>query len=470
MKSGGASETLDPNLIYVEIDTARCAQIFEPAFVDNDKGEPEPLLATDATANSDGTTWKVRFRDDVTFHDGKPFTAKDAAWTYNWILNEKNGSYGRGDLLGAGMTKVRALDDTTIEITLSRPNFILSTFLVRSQLALFQDGTHPGKGGKFVGTGPFKFESFKPGERSVMSANKDYWQSDRPYLDRVEIISFADTSGLADAIQTDQVDVVSGISYQQLSTLENAAGVSVESAPSGYFNTHIMNCQAEPYNDPRVRQAMRLLIDRDEQLSNALVGQGKLANDLFSWFDPLYADFDQRAYDPEQAMSLLRDAGKADFPFELATGDVGPGLVESATLFAQEAVQAGINLKVKKVPSDQYFTVAYLKVPFYGSYWPGVGFPVMCTATLTKDASFPETSWNNTDWDQLFYEGLASSDEAGRKSKMEDAQRMLFDEGGYVIPTFNNAADASRTAVGGLVASPVGPLGNFDFRGTFIAS
>ena len=473
---GGSSETLDPNKLFNAIDFARTAQIYDIAYTLDPQGRTIPWLVQEATPGP--TAWKMRVRDGVTFHDGRPLTADDVAWSYNWILKASNGAYGRGFLLSGRVASVRALDKTTVVVELNQPNFLLDQTLARQYLAIFQNGTHPGAGGKFIGTGPFKLDRFARGQRAVFSANPNYWGgsgdlvSQGPYLDGLQIVSAASPDALPGAVRSGQVDVVASIAFEQLAAFQGSSEFTVYNSLSSNCNVHAMDTQAAPYSDPRVRKALRLLVDREQQLSNGVDGQGKIANDLFAWFDPYYAaDLPQISYDPDQAKSLLKAAGMESATFELFTTNGVPGIVASANLLAASAKRAGVNVKVTQVPYDSYFSTAYLKKPFFGSNWGGTLISQTWNSALTTTASYPETHWQNAQWSSLYNQALASSDDARRKSLMLDAQRILHDEGGYIIPVFTNNSDIARSNIAGLKSSPLGPLGGGDrpdFRGTWI--
>jgi peptide/nickel transport system substrate-binding protein len=471
MTGGGSSETLDPNKLFNAIDFARTAQIYDIAFNLDSQGRTVPWLIQEATPGA--SAWKMRVRDGVTFHDGRPLTAADVAWSFNWILKASNGAYGRGFLLSGRVKSVRALDKTTVQFDLNQPNFLLDQTLARQYLAIFPNGTHPGDGGKFIGTGPFKLDRFARGQRAVFIADPDYWggpdASDGPYLDGLEIVSVSSPDALPNAVRSGQVDAVASIAFDQVATFENSSEFTVYNSPSSNCNVHAMDTQTAPYNDARVRKALRLLVDRDQQLSNGVNGQGKIANDLFAWFDPYYAaDLPQISYDPDQATSLLKAAGMEGATFELYTTNGVPGVLASANLLAASAQSAGVNLKVKEVPYDSYFSTTYLKKPFFGSNWGGTLISQTWNSALTTDASYPETHWQNAQWSSLYKQVLASSDDATRKSLMLDAQKILYDEGGYIIPVFTNNSDIARSRVAGLKSSPLNPLGGPDFRGTWI--
>ena len=126
-----------------------------------------------------------------------------------------------------------------------------------------------------------------------------------------------------------------------------------------------MDTTAPPYNDVRVRQAMKLLIDRPKALSSAVSGYGLIANDIMARWDPLYdSALPQRKYDPEQAVALLKAAGQDQTEFNLHTSAVQSELVPQALVMAEGAKNAGVKLTVTTDPADSFWDKAYGHVPF----------------------------------------------------------------------------------------------------------
>ncbi|KHK98821.1 hypothetical protein LK09_08030 [Microbacterium mangrovi] len=464
MISGGSEETLNPNKLVTGIDAARIQQVYESAYTFDNQGNPVPGIVDKATPSADGTSWTLHVREGVTFQDGTPLTAADIAWSYNYVLDEANGAYGRGDLLSAGVSSVRAVDSSTVKVSLSAPNFMLTFILPRTQLAIFKNHAVPGANGKFIGTGPFKLERFVAGERAVFRAYPGYWGG-AVNLDGVEIISLADPSALASAIQSGQILAAASVGYELVGTFKNNPQFHLFNGRSGYFNAFVMDTQKAPYNDPRVRKALRLLVDRKQQVTNALSGEGAVANDLFSWYDPYYAsDIEQIKYDPKQAKALLEEAGVASQTFELFTTDGSPGMVAAASLFSASAESAGVDVKITKLPYDSYIAIAYGQKPFWSTYWPGLPLVQMWASTLSPNAQYPETHWHNAQWNELFTKALAAPNEGNRKRLMAEAQQVLHEGTGYIIPTFNNQSDVIRSSVGGIKEGPMDPFGGYDFR------
>ena len=175
-----------------------------------------------------------------------------------------------------------------------------------------------------VGTGPFKYKSFTPGKNSVFTKYDDYW-GDKAFVDELHIQDFADPSAQVNALQAGQVQTIDNLPYNLIDTVKGQGGQIIE-AETGAWVPFTMRVDVKPFSDVRVRQAMRLICDRQQMIDNALSGKGTLGNDLYAPFDPAYAkDLPQREQDIDQAKSLLKQAGQEGLQVQLFTGDdIGP--------------------------------------------------------------------------------------------------------------------------------------------------
>jgi peptide/nickel transport system substrate-binding protein len=222
--------------------------------------------------------------------------------------------------------------------------------------------------------------------------------------------------------------------------------------------------------DNRVRQAFRLMVDREQIIKTVLRGYGKLGNDLFSPFDPNFArEIPQRPYDPEKAKFLLKQAGRANLVVSLYTGDAGPGMLDSSILIAQQARKVGVTIKLDKVPADQYYTLRYMKAPFESTDWGQHPLDTQVAQSLNSDAPYNETDWKRPAFDKITSEARRTLNPRKRHELWVEAQRMLWDQGGYIIWGFADYIDAYSAKVHGLKPSSVRPLGWYTFTDVYLA-
>jgi peptide/nickel transport system substrate-binding protein len=216
----------------------------------------------------------------------------------------------------------------------------------------------------------------------------------------------------------------------------------------------VMRVTDGPFADPRVRQAIRLAVDRPKLVRGALNGYGTVANDILGTGDPLYDgdDLGQRARQLDAARDLLR---KANFDlsrsYELFTTSDTPGLVESATLFATQMKDAGLRVKVVRQDSGAFYDKTWLKAPLYTTYW-GTNDSVLFFVgrTMTSKAAQNETGWKDGRIDTLYQRAVGDRSADRRAEAVRDLQRLQYDEGGYVVWGMADGVDIARQNVRGL--------------------
>ena len=461
MIGGGAKETLNPNQLFNEIDIARVHQLYERLVRYDNRGGPENQLAADFSSNRSATVWKIKTRREVEWHDGSPFTSDDVVYSFRYMATKKNNSGGYSDISFLKPSQVRRLDRSTVEIRLDQPNALLPVAVAARTLWIFKDGTRSFRNP--IGTGQFKAQTFKPGERSVFVRNPDYRMHDGPYVDALEIISFTNDTARTNAIRGGVIDAMPGLSLNLAKTF-SGGNIRLLRVPRAATTELTMAVDMPPFNDNRVRRAFRLMVDRRQMVDNALAGFGVVGNDLFWPADPDYASgIPQRRYDPEEARSLLRAAGREDLTVSLYTSDVETALLESSTLFVEQAKKAGVTVVLDQVPGDQYYTNKYLKAPFAGSAWTARPLITQISQTLLSSAPYNETHWKNATFDRLVSTARRTLDPARRKELFVEAQRLLWSQGGYIIWGFRDYVDAYASKVNGLQKSVARPLGAYNF-------
>jgi peptide/nickel transport system substrate-binding protein len=319
---------------------------------------------------------------------------------------------------------------------------------------------------KPVGTGPFKYQSFTPGQRSVFVKNPDYWETGKPHVDQLVIIDFPDDAARTNALLGGQVDAIDNLPASQVASVKSNSNLRVLSSQTGAWQPFTMRIDSPPFNDVRVRQAMRMIVDRDQMVAQVLSGQGRVANDLYAPYDPAFAkDLPQRKQDLEQAKSLLKQAGRENLTVELTTAPVFQGIVEAAQVFAEQAKGAGVTVKVKKVDSGTFYGDNYLKWPFAQDFWATRTYLAQVAQGDLPNSPFNETHWGKGKFEGLIRQARAEVDEAKRTQILHDAQQMQYEQGGYIIPYFSNIIDAYSAKVSGFAEAKSGfPFGNYWFK------
>lgn len=465
---GSAKDTLDAHRPVQNADIARCFQLYEPLLYWDHDYQVQSAVAESVEPSADATEWTIKLRQGITFHNGKDVTPEDVLFTLNRVAGKEPTSAGVALAPIIDFDGTKKVDASTVVIKLKSPYAVLPFLLAEYTLGVVPADYDPANP---VGTGPFKYKSFSPGKNSVFVKYADYW-GDKAKVDEVHIQDFADPSAQVNALQAGQVQTIDNLPYNLINTVKGS-GQIIE-AESGAWVPFTMRVDAKPFSDVRVRQAMRLICDRQQMIDNALSGKGRLGNDMYAPFDPAYAkDLPQRAQDIEQAKSLLKSAGQEGLQVQLFTGDdIGSVAPASAALFAEQAKKAGVDVKVVK--KNPFYGDDYLSYPFAQDFWNTRNYLPQAAVGVLKGGTYNETHWDKSE-SYAKYAGLIASaqreiDEAKRNSLLQDAQKIEYDEGGYIIWGFRTQVDAVSQKVQGLKPSKFQPLGNYDFKTVSISS
>jgi peptide/nickel transport system substrate-binding protein len=459
---GGAKDTIDAHLPTTDPDIMRQWNLYESLAVRTpDFSELQMLIAESIEpVGSKPDAWTVRLKDGIEFHNGKTVGADDVIFSLQRITDPKDPKVGNSSISYIDRKNLKKIDERTVRIPLTLTNAAFPDDLGQYFNAIVPTDYDPKNP---VGTGPFKYQSFSPGQRSVFVKNPNYWQSGRPYADQLVIIDFPDDTARTNALLGGQVEAINNLPAAQLASIKGNPNLRVLSSPTGAWQPFTMRIDAAPFDDVKVRQAFRLIVDRDQMVQQVLSGQGNVANDLYARYDPVYAaDLPQRKQDLDQAKSLLKSAGKDGLTVELVTSPVFNGIVEAAQVFAEQAKGAGVNVKVRKVDTGTFYGDNYLKWPFAQDFWASRVYLAQVAQGDLANSPFNETHWGKGKFTDLITQARGTVDETKRKEILHEAQQMQYEQGGYIIPYFSNIIDAYSAKVGGFVPAKSGfPFGNY---------
>ena len=463
---GGPQDTLDGQNATSEPQICTTYQLYNALLGWDADYQIMPLLATEWSANADASVWTVKLRDGVVFHDGTPMTADDVVYSYQRIIDPKSPKMGASQLGLLSMSGIRKVDATTIEFHLDSPSAIFEEAMALYANCIVPQGFDPRKP---VGTGPFKIKVDKPGQEYVFDANKEYW-GDGPYVDQLTIIEFADPTARVNALLGGSVDAISQLPAAQVKVVEGQ-GMKVLNATTGAWQPFTMRIDQKPFDDVKVHQAFRLIVDREAMINQAYAGFGGIGNDMYAPYDPGTPQLPQRSQDLEQAKALLKQAGyDGNLEVTLHTSEaIGSAAVAAAQVFAEQAKGAGVKVNVKKVDSGAYWSEGnYLTYAFSQDFWYTRNYLSQTGQGTMPKAPYNETHWKNDQWQAIVEEAMKTGDETRREELIAQAQEIEHNEGGYIVWSFNNQIDGYSSKLGGVVPAKSGvPLSSFHFKNFF---
>lgn len=457
MVGGGATDSLDPGSWTNQIPYTFGRCWGEQLLDVKPDGTIEPKLAEEYSSSPDAKVWTFKIRKGVTFHNGKDLTPQDVVATYERHGDEDSKSAALPFL--SEFESIKA-DGDTVVITLKNPNADLPYVAADYHLMIQPNGgkDNPTEG---IGTGPYRVATNEPGVRHIGERYKDYWRDDRGHAEQIEITVINDSTARVSALQSGQVDLINRVEPKIVDLLKRAPGVTLRNVPGKGHYVFIMHCNTPPFDNNDLRLALKYAVDREELVKRVLGGYGTVGNDMpvMSGYSLFSDDIEQRQFDPDKAAFHFKKSGHSG-PVLLRTSDVAfPGAVDAAQLYQQSAAKCGIALDIRREPGDGYWTEVWNKQPFSMSYWTGrpTQDQVYSIAYLSN-AEWNDTRFFRPDFDKLILEARAELDEAKRRALYRQAGVLLRDEGGVIVPMFNNYIDASGPRVGGWVDDPNGEL------------
>lgn len=429
---------------------------------------PEPDLAHSWSYSADLTEWTFKLREGLVFHDGTPCTAADVVASFEAILDPKTASPALQNV--GPIAQVTATDKTSVVFKLSAPFADLPVTLAYTNAKIVPAAI--AKSGlarldqQAIGTGPFKLVSFEPERLVSVVRNEAYYDKDRPYLDRIDVLVYPDTTAEGSALISGDTDMMVSVQPTEYARLKSSAGVRTLKVPSGQFCNIILGCDQKPFDDLRVRRALALTIDRPTLVDFVVEGYGTPGNDSpLSSAYRFYADQPIAKPDIAQAKKLLAEAGYPNgLTATLIASDKPSVRTQLAVAVREMAKPAGFTIDVQTMPHSTYLDQVWKKGPFYvGFYNMQATADAIFSLLYTSNAAWNETHWNNAAFDKLVGEARTTVDEARRRALYADAQKLMHDEVPSIIPVFFDLLGAQRDYVQRYQLHPRGAVFRLDF-------
>ena len=464
---GSTNDLLDGQYIVARADQARMVTTWEPiANYDDDFNIAYTHSLAEEIEAKAPDLYVVRLKQGVEFHNGKTVGAEDLIYSFSRLTDPDLGiAPALSEFVNADSFK--ALDDRTVEISLLKPSvaFLNGMADYGANIVPVDYARFSGDPTTQIGTGAFKLKSFTPGSESVHVRHENYWGES--YLDEVQIIDFSDQSALVNALTSGDIDVAIDLPYAQAGAVEGNSDLVLLESAAGNWQTITMRVDVAPFDNVKVRQAMRLIVNREEMVQRVLSGHGRVGNDMYGVLDGSYPkDFPQREQDIDAAKALLAEAGQENLSIELFAPDDTAGLPEYITAFAEQAKEAGITVTATVLDGGTYWGAEYTQRAFATSYWSTRPFlNQVPQGTNVPVATYPETHWPpaGSNWEELYNQAIAEVDQEKRYAIIREMQTEEYEEGGNIIAYFQNLLDGHASYVKGAVSRP--NLLNFDHFG-----
>ena len=413
-------------------------------------GSLGPELAESWEASPDAKVWTFKLRKGVEFHNGKTMEASDVIASLNHHRGEDTKSGAKG--IVTPITDMKADGKNVVVITLSGGNadfpFILNDYHL---------GIAPAKDGKIdalsgIGAGAYVVENYEPGVRAKLKRHKNYHRTDYGHFDEVEVLTIADVAARTNALTTGEVEAIDRLDIKTLHLLKRNKSISIKETSGTAHYTAAMRTDTAPFDNNDVRLALKYAVDRDALLQNVLRGHGVVGNDHPIGLSNRYhaKDLPQRTYDPEKAKFHLKKAGLSSLKVDLSAADAAfGGAVDAAVLMREHAAKAGIDINVVREPNDGYWSNVWMKKPWCMVYWGGRPTEDwMFSTAYAAGADWNDSFWSHERFNKLLLEARSELNDAKRREMYVEMQRIVSDEGGVLVPMFNNYVFATSAKVG----------------------
>lgn len=447
---GGASagDSLDPRNFNSPYGAAVSGIIYNNLIsVQGPQKNLVPELAQSWEATDGGRTWVFTLADGVEFHNGKILTSEDVVYSLRRHADPDSRSNMRSVI--GGVTDIRTDGDSRVVIELPEGNYLFPAYLAHFSLGIIPAGTTQFDG---IGTGGYKVTHFAPGEVLEAVRHENYFKSNAAYVDSVELLAINDPSALTAAFQSGQVNLTSMLDARTAGLLEQMPNLRIFNMAGGGYICFNMRCDIEPFNNPDMRMALKLAVDREDMMQRVVAGIGTVGNDTpVPSNDAVFApSVPQLAYDPERARALYESVGYTG-RIVLHTSDaISSRAVDMATVFQEHAARAGIPIDVQRDPSDGYWESVVGHAPFHVAARSArpTADAIFSTAFLGTSGN-NECKWVNEEFDAAIIAARAEPDPERRLAFYERAQEICSVDGGTIIPFFTGTVQGTSSDIDG---------------------
>ncbi len=455
---------LDPGKSIVAGDVYTLDKIFEPLYITSPSGVLTPWLAQGHTMSSDGKTWTFVLRPGVKFSDGRPLTAKDVAFSIQRTASHPHWPLG---FLDFAIKDFKATDSRTVTFELSQP---WAPFL--SDISVFANSIMPNNlggesGSAFfanpIGTGPFLLKSFQKGAGVVLTRNKNYWQSGKPYLDEVSFSYIPDDNQRVEQLKGGEVDVISAVPAAQVATLKRNPSLVLREFVSWAVDLLLFNESVPQYKDRHVRRAIAHAIDIEQLAKVTTFGTAEAGNSFFPPSLEYYAKVPTLGFSLDAAKAELRRSG---YPHGFSTSILVPSgntqYIDAATVFQSELKALNIDVSIQQLDNAAY-TTAFEAF----NYEAMINFAINDISDPDEMASFQvdtQDGGSNSFWTSyddpaaiaLVREAEAQFDGAKRAELYAKIQAIVAQDAPYIALDYPPNIYAWRPSLHGFTVNPGG--------------
>jgi peptide/nickel transport system substrate-binding protein len=411
---------------------------------------PQPALAKSWDVGSDDKTITFHLREDVKWHDGKTFTSADVKFSMETLTK----LHSRAATIFRNVASVETPDAKTAVVKLAQPFGPFLSFLTADNVGILPAHVYAGSdplknpaNQKPIGTGPFKFQSWTPGQSINLVRNDEYWDAGKPYLDRLVFSIIPDANARVLALESGQIDLITNydIAVNDIARLKKTPGISVfQKGPVPRPLLLIFNNKAKPLDNPKVRQALFRGLDRQLIKENAYAGEGDVGRSAIppglAWaHNPAVDYMKSYGFDAKKANQDLDEAGlprganNQRFAIRYIYDPAQAGFAEIGEIMRNNWRDLGVQVTLEARERNVWLDAVYAKkdfnvtVAFYlAGVDPAVGVDRAYLCSEVRAANFTNASqYCNPELDTLFNAARTTLDREARAKAYREAQVII---------------------------------------------
>jgi peptide/nickel transport system substrate-binding protein len=419
--------SLAPSQVYEVNGWSVVHSIFDAPFEYDANGQMV-MVAAESLSQVDDTTFEIKLRPGITFHDGTALTSQSLVASYQQIVNPDTGSSIAGNF--STITAVDAVDDVTVRISLNAPSPWLPAQIAVWMLCLSPNATTASDTSeKPVGTGPYSFVEWKRGESITLAANPNYNNPAKgtPIANRV-VFRFVTEAATRDAdLQSGTAQIVRAVPPDQIKQVEDS-GAQVMQVPLSCVAFVRIATDVKPFDDVRVRQAINYAVDVDAIREALLAGTGRRLPNLYvpggMGYDESLAPY---SYDPDKAKSLLSEAGVSGLSTTIAaTNSERKDLVEAIAGYLSDAGIA-TTVEIQEVATFNGQWTDASAPPLRYATWRPMFDPFNLLNLVFSEKGFLSRH-KNPDIQALIDQAAVATDPATRAGLYQQLGKVMFDQ------------------------------------------
>ena len=395
-------------------------------------GVTSPELATEWSANADATEWTFKLRKGIYFHDGSAFDAPDVKYSLERVKDPDIGSPAKKSM--SSVTDIEIVDAHTVKMKLNTSFADFPLLLTDYRLRMIPEGSGDTIGQTGIGTGPFMVDKFDPEGTTVLKANPEYWEG-APGVAEVHVIAIPDGEARVQALLTGQIDMNRYVPFSQKRIFDNNPKFNVSVVPTGNWRGMVMRTDTAPFDNPKVRKAVRLAVDRQELVDLVMGGAATVSCDTPVAPSDQYRLKMDCPQNISKAKNLLREAGYPNgISMTIHVSTKEPTWPTIAEVMQQQLAKANIKADIKMTPSKSYWKETWMKKAVAMTRWNERPADSILHEAYHSGAKWNDSFYKSSSFDKNLADARGQLDFNKRKAAYQNAQKTLWEETGTMIP------------------------------------